>query len=294
MHELRIRTRIPASELEQKVGKLVTDRDSNALLTGCCKVQKPDGTLLCVYLPKAVELDMMASWSTLQRIHIRSDNRGHASGTLRANAGGKRSRTMPVQSGILGAMDPAPRQASCRLTHYTREHLDRWSKLHPLLRTISELFKLHVPNRYQAQAFEAHQTHDDWVVPGTVFTTITVNNSYATGVHTDKGDLEAGFSCLAVGKHPNAVGGKLTFPQYRLAVDMQHGDLLLMDAHEWHGNTALFCRCGQQLNLGPCSHCGAERISVVCYYRTKMRRCGSLAQEETKREAAALVRSGGI
>jgi hypothetical protein len=286
MFEVRVRTQIQHSELQQKIGKLLTSQDVNVMLTGPTKVQTPSGDPLCVYLPRAVVTEMEAVYPVLQKMRMRTDNRGNASGTLRANAGGKRSRTMPVTSGILGAMDPAPRQQHCRLTHYTRQHLEHWNALHPLLRAVSSQFKQHVQARWQAQAFYASRTVADWIVPGTVFTTITVNNSYATGVHTDKGDLESGFSCLTVGRQGSYSGGALCFPQYRLGVDMQHGDLLLMDAHAWHGNTPIVCACGEQLNQGPCPRCRAERISVVCYYRTRMRECGTAAEELQKREKA--------
>jgi hypothetical protein len=57
---------------------------------------------------------------------------------------------------------------------------------------------------------------------------------------------------------------------------MRHGDLLLMDAHEWHGNTHIRPRSDD-----------AERISVVSYYRTKIRDCDSPAAEAEKASAYA-------
>ena len=114
---------------------------------------------------------------------------------------------------------------------------------------------------------------------GKVFLT---GNSYSTGVHKDKGDLDAGFSALACLRRGTYTGGVLTFPQYRVGADMQDGDLMLMDAHQWHGNTKMICACGDQVQKRPCVTCGAERISVVCYYRTRMAKCGT-AEEEYQR-----------
>ena len=119
------------------------------------------------------------------------------------------------------------------------------------------------------------------MVPGTPFTTITVNNSYSTGCHTDKGDLDAGFSTITVLRRGAYTGGVLVFPEYRAGADMGHGDLILMDAHDWHGNTQLHCRCGQPMN-GPCDTCGSERISIVSYFRTKLTKCGSPGEEYRK------------
>jgi hypothetical protein len=78
------------------------------------------------------------------------------------------------------------------------------------------------------------------------------------------------------------------FPEYRVAVDLQDGDLILMDAHEWHANAAIFCRCptGNKRLFGWCDPakggCGAERISVVSYFRTAMVQCGTEAEERAR------------
>lgn len=273
MIDLRLRTKVHPAELEQKKGKLVTDEDYNVLLTRAVTVRKPDGKPLCVYLPGAVKAEMDEAYPMLRKIKMQSDNRGLASGTKRINAGGNRTRAMPVHSGIMGAMDPVPNRPICRLTAYTREHVDKWEGTFPLLRAISNHFERHVPDRFANQQAKCEQTREEWVVPGTPFTTVTINNTYATGVHTDSGDLDEGFSCLAVGRSGHFTGGRLVFPEYRIAADLQHGDLLLMDAHEWHGNTRLVKHTED-----------AERVSVVCYYRTRMFQCGSQAEEDAKRQ----------
>jgi hypothetical protein len=163
---------------------------------------------------------------------------------------------------------------------------------------MADLFAEYVPDRYRQQMSVVADTQPDWVIPGTPYTTITVNNTYPTGVHTDKGDLDKGFSCLAVLRRGNYHGGRLVFPQFRVAVDMQDGDMILMDAHEWHGNTAMYCTdCGERLfNYGhKCNVLNTipERISIVAYYRTEMQKCGTYEEELAKGQAKAEVRSGG-
>lgn len=285
MIEFRMRTKVTPEELETKKGRVLTDADYNVLLTRASRVLRPDGKPLCVYLPGAVSSEMGAAYPTLHKIRMKSDNRGLASGTKRVNAGGNRTRAMPVMSSVMGAMDPSPQRPVCRLTSYTREHVEAWEGTFPLLRSVAGHFAHHVPERYAAQMQEVERSRPEWVVPGTPFTTITVNNTYSTGVHTDAGDLDKGYSCLAVARRGEWQGGRLCFPEYRLAVDMRDGDLVLMDAHEWHGNTTMVCRCGNVLLAGPCESCGAERISVVCYFRSNVVQCGSATEEEQKRIA---------
>jgi len=287
MIEARIKTKIPQAELEEKKGKILTGTDLNLVLTGPSRLFRPDGKPMCVYLPGALKQTSPDVYPILTAIRMKSDNRGLASGTKRINAGGTRTRAMPVLSGVLGAIDPTPRRPYCRLNAYSREHLDQWHALFPLLQKMSSHFEEFVPDRHANQARQIARTPMEWYVPGTVFTTITVNNTYSTGVHIDGGDLDEGFSCLAVFRRGNYTGGLLTFPEYRVGVDMRDGDLILMDAHQWHGNTAIFCSCGHQLKEGPCDECDAERISVVAYYRTKMAECASKAQEDAKMHAIA-------
>jgi hypothetical protein len=159
-----------------------------------------------------------------------------------------------------------------------------------------------VPARYAAQLVEATRTEPDWVIPGTPFTTVTVNNTWPTGMHTDKGDLDAGFSTIAVLRRGGYTGGQLMFPEYRVAVDLADGDLILMDAHEWHANAEIRCWCfadepERKRLFGWCDTskggCGAERISVVSYFRTEMTKCGT-AEDEMARAARTRERRGEV
>jgi len=136
---------------------------------------------------------------------------------------------------------------------------------------MADVFAEAVPDRHRTHVQWCQRTRPDWVIRGTPYTTITVNNTYATGVHTDKGDLDEGFSCLAVLRRGTYTGGCLTFPEYRVAVDLQDGDMLLMDAHEWHGNTELIKGDAE-----------AERVSVVAYYRTAIAKCDTAEAEAAK------------
>jgi hypothetical protein len=292
MIEMRLRTRIPQSELEKKIGKIVTDADYNLLLTGPGKILKPNGQALCVYLPGVMSAHTKDN-DAYQALHslrsIKSDNRGTASGSDYAreshlnNAGKNTIRYMNVPSTIIGATDASGRQLYCRLTAWTGSNIPQWQTIHPMLRTVAKHFEKHVPDRYAAQMEQVRQTKPEWIVPGTPFSTVTVNNSWSTGVHVDDGDLPQGFSTLVCIRRGNYTGGRLTFPRYRVAVDMQDGDLILMDAHEYHGNTSIVCECGNVCN-GMCKVCTAERISLVSYFKTRMTKCGT-ADEEYKKAA---------
>jgi hypothetical protein len=282
--ELRLRSRVSDAAIESTVvGKVLGPADYDVLLTGATRVVKPDGRPLCVFLPRALAehntpevFEVLHSLRTLTTV-----NRGKASGTRRVRGPSSRSYAAKLASTVVGAVDPMGQTRYCRLTAWTGNNLPEWRKLQPLLRGIASHLAQHVPDRYAAQASAAAAADPAWVVPGTPFSTITVNNSYATGVHTDKGDLDAGFSTITVMRKGVYTGGQLIFPAWRVAADLHDGDLILMDAHDWHGNVTLVCECGNPMS-GPCAECGAERISVVAYYRTKISECGTPDAEHAK------------
>jgi hypothetical protein len=273
--ELRVRSRTPQDELDRKLGKIVTPKDYNLLLTGPTRVVAPAGQPLLIYLPRAIPAALNAThYPTLHGIKGQTDNRGLASGSRTIQLRRQR-RANQVASTIIGNFDRAGgRFPYCRTTAWTGKNTEQFRALYPLFQHIAAQMQTYVPARYAVQMAEAERTHPDWRVGDTPFTTMTVNNTYPTGVHVDKGDLDEGFSCLAVWRRGQYAGGHLTFPEWRLAIDLQDGDLVLMDAHQWHGNTAM-----ELLSED------AERISLVLYYRTRVKACGSEI-EERQRELA--------
>lgn len=294
MIDVRLRHRLSPDALRDMRGKCLGPADYDLMLTGPTRVRKPDGRPLAVYLPGALTAQLGADtrailheMTTNPDNHPKSRNRGDASGSRRIRRGDPdgikagRTESLPVTSMIVGSVDPMGQKIHCRTTAWTGRHLDEWATLHPLLRTVADRLAEHVPDRYAAQLAAATISHPDWIIPGTPFSTVTVNNSYPTGVHVDKGDLDAGFSSIAVVRNGEYRGGQLVFPEWRCAVDLGDGDLILMDAHDWHGNVPIVCDCGARLN-GPCRDCDAERISLVSYFRTKIAGCGSAQAEQDK------------
>lgn len=279
--DIRLRSHVSTEEMDAKVGKILTSEDYNILLTGPAYVRKPNGKPLCVYLPgvmaEAATPEVYEILHSLRNVTTR--NRGTASGAPRAQyTGSARTEGLSVPSALVGAVDPSGVYKYCRLTVWTGENLPQWQRLQPFLQEIARHLKRYVPDRFERQLEEARKAKPEWVVPGTPFSTVTVNNTYPTGVHTDKGDLEEGFSTIACIRRGEYAGGTLCFPEFRVGVNMQDGDLLLMDAHEWHGNTAIVCACGEKRSRC-CEKCGAERISTVAYFRTKVAECGTVEQE---------------
>lgn len=179
-----------------------------------------------------------------------------------------------VFSGVAGWYDRYPRIPYGRATSYTEKNAELFSKSYPFLQTLNKGFKELLPWRWGNQKRAADKLDPRFLVPETVFTTITVNKSFRTACHRDAGDLNDGLSNLLVLGDGQYTGGYLVFPEYRVAVNVRPGDLLLVNNHEIiHGNTEI------KLN-----HEKAERISLVCYFREKMLDLKSWEYENLRRQ----------
>jgi len=178
----------------------------------------------------------------------------------------------PVYSGIAGNFDRYPRIPYCRTTTYSTNNKEKFDLAIPFIEKISEKFSKLVPGRYAAQAAAMSKLDPAFRVGNSVYTTITVNKSYRTAAHRDAGDLTEGFGNLAVVSNGVPWKGCYTvFPAYRAAVNVQPGDLIMMNVHEIHGNTPISSESGDH-----------ERISIVCYMREKMQECGTKSYEDTR------------
>lgn len=178
-----------------------------------------------------------------------------------------------VLSGIAGWYDRYPRIPYGRATSYTANNPEKFAMAFPFLQSLARGFSELLPWRYSNQMAAAAKLDPSFLVPGTPFTTITVNKTFRTAAHYDAGDLDEGLSNLLVlSNNGNYSGGYLVAPEYRVAVNVRPGDLLLINNHEvMHGNTPITLEDAE-----------AERISLVCYFREKMLELGSKEYEDCR------------
>ena len=176
-----------------------------------------------------------------------------------------------VNSGIAGWFDRYPRIPYGRATAYTQHSFDKFKMSFPFLQTLDRGFAELLPTRHAAQRAAADKIDPAFLVPQTVFTTITVNKTFRTVAHRDAGDFTNGLSNLLVlSNNGNYTGGYLILPEVRVAVNVRPGDLLLVNNHEYiHGNTPIELQDET-----------AERVSLVCYLREKMLELGSKEYED--------------
>ena len=162
-----------------------------------------------------------------------------------------------VMSGVAGYYSRYPRIPYGRATAFTEKNPESFAKSFPYLRKLNHCFSELLPNRYSNQRAAADKLDKRFLIDDTVFTTLTVNHNFRTACHRDAGDLDTGFSNLsALGKGWD--GAELILPQYRVAVKLEPGDLLLVANH-----TAIHANA-------PLAGDNPDRMTIVAYFREDM------------------------
>ena len=192
-----------------------------------------------------------------------------------------------VASGVLGFYEETPfMKAACRMTVYTRRYLHLFLHGLPFLKAIDNQFKALVPKEH-ARQLEAVKAKKNYQIPGTAFSTLTVNLNFRTALHKDDGDFKAGFGNLSVIEWGKYHGGYTLFPRFGIGFDVRTGDFIAMDVHEWHCNTPMYeTPEDKAYNLSlpdirsrdpSTGLIGSEerfqRLTFVCYFRDRLQQC---------------------
>ena len=173
-----------------------------------------------------------------------------------------------VNSGVVGYYDRSARFPYCRLTAFTHHQFKKFVNAYGIIKIVDDLYKKLMPKPYALQRAIADNSSKDFIIPGTAFSTVTVNRNYETAVHKDSGDFKKGFGNLVAMRKGNFSGCYLTLVKWGVGFDLQNGDVLLMDVHQWHGNTPMVKHDKD-----------AIRLSLIMYYRENIKNCGTLEQE---------------
>ena len=281
--------------VEHLRGKRPQPEHVDTYLEDGARVYKPSGEPLAFLLRRAVSAEAAeAAYPWLHSFrNMKKQNRGDYSGVPRSslNSDGSPTNSPRVpyadapSSVVVGFFDRSARHPYCRQTYLSVADPAGWGTLTPLIQEVASAFQQALPRRYAAQEAAARATHPAYVIPGTPFTTLTVNNTIASAYHYDKGDYAPGFGAILVLRRGAYSGGELVLPAYRVGADLQDRDLLLFDVHELHGNLPIV---GEGPPMLP-EQGGYERISVVFYFRANVVEC---LPPEQELERAKLARGG--
>jgi hypothetical protein len=256
--------------------QFMDDDHYTTLLNEDVFVTRPDGTPLLVLLKgKVPDQVHEQAFQALSTYKGKTDQRSTASGIKSAarpkkDGGMQRFLRVPkgwdVISGVLGYFERTVRRPYAHPCAWNEKNPERFAACHPLIEFVNATYKKHVPKKWKQQKAIADKT-PDWVISGSIFSTITINKNFRTSCHKDAGDLPDGFSCMTVYKK-GCKGARLVLPNYEVGVELEHNDLIMFDPHEFHGNTAIIPTAQNYI-----------RMSLVYYYRDMLQYCGSPAQE---------------
>jgi len=171
---------------------------------------------------------------------------------IASNISGYFDRPLREHRGVLGTI------RACRTTAFTLQSNDLWNNGILFVQRCSKLFKRFAPKEWDIQKREWSNIHTNLKIPKTVFTTITSNYNWRTSCHKDSGDFSKGLgNLIVIGK--DFTGGYLGFPQFKVLIKIESGDILFMDSHQWHCNTPIKVKEG------------GYRLSFVMYIREDMK-----------------------
>jgi hypothetical protein len=308
-------------EIQAKEGTYFNEKDVKLLIDHDADVfaETSDGKkeLIVRFRKNVFSEDMTKlAWDAFHKTAAASRNRGAAAGPINLNSAywkkrkpteikgwstryiqkGKKSAMRVnnnVFSSVLGYFERTPfMKLPCRLTSYTQTYFKYYKQGIPFIQAINDQFKKLVPDRYKAQEKVAKST-PAYIIPGTIFSSLTVNRNFRTALHKDGGDLPQGFGNLSVVEQGKYHGGYTVFPQFGVGVNCRTGDFLAMDVHRWHTNTEIYetpedkkfnatlpKTFGHNLETGTMgSDKKYSRISFVCYYREKLQACDKKESE---------------
>lgn len=262
-------------EAEKLKSKFLTDNDYDTLIDfDCDAYNAATGELLFKFRRNALDIEKIkTAYEAVKKAVAKTEGRGTASGAnkQRIKKDGTVSKMLVgnmVEAGLVGYMDRNGKQPYCRRTAFNKAHMEKFTLAIPFIKEVDNKFAELVPVNYQKQRELADATNRNYTITDTAFTTVTVNRNFVTAVHKDAGDYKEGFGNLVALRFGEYTGCYFCLPQFRVAINMQNSDLLLVDVHQWHGNTPLVPVTEDYM-----------RISFVMYYRENMFQCKSPSEE---------------
>ena len=262
MMKIRLQSQLADEDVAKRLGQQIPDSDVSFIVRDDAMVFKPNGQLLFIYLKNGLPPELHAKGlGVMKRIKDTTN--------LRATAAG--GGDIAVRSVQLGYIDRVARVDYCRMTGWTSKNTEDFKAIVPVFQEVGRLFAKWVPDRYAAQMEAVKKTKSDWIIPGTPFSTVSVQTNWRTCGHTDTRDLKEGFSVITAFVEGKFDGFFFAYPKFKIGVQFSPGGVLINDSHELHGNTP----CDTDPDT-------FTRITAVSFYSEKMWQCGS-ADEEFKK-----------
>jgi len=256
------------AECGELKGKYMDESHYDRIITEDCDYYF-EGRLLFKFRKRTVPEDILnVGWENCKKLNVKGRGRGAAAGYIDPESvywkkrdivwsdkwsatymvpdgnGSMKISKMKVNNevvstpiGFYGKKNGLQGSLPCRMSHYTKTHFEKYQNAIPYFEHLGQVYRELVPDKFILQWNRARL--NNYHIKNTPYSTITINRNFQTGLHKDTGDF-GGWATLSVMEENKYHGGYFVLPQYRVAIDMRHGDILVCNVHEWHGNTALY------------------------------------------------------
>lgn len=250
-------------------GDYITNLKDYDLYDKSINIKKENGDFLVIYRKKAVPSKFKKTIieNTKYTVEKPTTNRGMISGVFDEKLykkmtgrkaikrskftgipilnNGKKSKqvvTMPSYSNIMGWFDYKKGKTKQifkvkTATIRSQKNFEKFQKLFPFVEWVTKKYKYFLPKLYNEMYCKAKKIQD-YIIPNTIFSTITINKNFQTAMHKDKKDVGR-LGNLIVLHEGKVYGGYILFPQYKIGIKSGDRDFLIMDVHEYHTNTEI-------------------------------------------------------
>ena len=276
--KILVKSTVSATHVSKWAGKHPTGDHYSLITSKNIDIYGPDGVFVAgmrtqaipsSVLDKAYEAyHFMQRFTTKNRSKYIGAPRGRGTSKVvdgrtitQTDVSGPDGKYLSVKSAVAGYFDKqGGRIPYCRTTAMLQHYPDKWKTVLPCVHAVGQVLRKVCPERYKAQMDYVKKTHPAWVITGSPFTTLTVNNCVAAAYHQDAGDLKEGMGAMLCYRRGIYSGAELVIPQYGIAFDMHEGDVLVFNPTLWHGNIPFRNTVGEESQ-------DWERLTIVHYYR---------------------------
>jgi hypothetical protein len=216
------------------------------------RVLKPNGATLFVLKRDVLPPDVcQAAYDNLLGLG------GELRQTRRITAIGEGSGGAGAREGVVGYVG----SPACGPAAFAKQHPDKFAASLPFFRELDRVYRECAPEQYDFQR-KVGAEYSEFLIPGTAFTTGTINSTVRTRLHADANNLAGGLGVYAALVGGDYDGGELVLPQFRVAVNFGSQDVLLCDSHVLHGNRPLSSLGGPY-----------QRLAVIAYFGEAVKNC---------------------
>ena len=234
-------------EISQLRGTYVSRGRSRVLSASTAIYDKDTDNLVLKMVKNAVSFKNMQTLinATMPCVSGRLNNvRGAAAGPLTtADIGPSEEKFNTFVKKGLNGFRSNKGVRSCVVGVTRKEKLSKWTvahkhviaDIHECILSVDATFRQQMPDMYKHM--EDKKRLLKWTFPGSVFSSITVNKTFRTGLHSDNNKRDTYSVMLVAGD--DFQGGHLVFPEYNISCDLRPGDMIIFDSRLYHGNSAI-------------------------------------------------------